>query len=92
MHASPALRLTVRRGRVRQISCTADCHIYRQSYLTDPSQSKLEETEVVHGDYAVLPFYNATAVPPGGSCDAVRVYGSCLCNNGSNVPGCKVSK
>ncbi|GIL45150.1 hypothetical protein Vafri_2478 [Volvox africanus] len=56
------------------------------------STSAAESAFLPHGSITTTPFYTAAAVfMGGGTCDDVRVWGSCQCDDGHIRPGCELS-
>ncbi|GIL93847.1 hypothetical protein Vretimale_213 [Volvox reticuliferus] len=56
------------------------------------STSDAESVLLPHGNVTVSAFYTAAAVFTGnGTCDAVRVWGSCQCDDGLLRPGCELT-
>ncbi len=69
----------------------ADCDISQQAYLNDSSRSAITTTRIAHTGFTTFPFYAVTHVAEGLSCDSVRLWGRCKCDDGINIPGCDVS-
>lgn len=75
----------------QRLNCTedlADCRIAQQKSLLNSSRSEVYYTTIASGGSATFPFYSSINVLYGNSCDAVRVWGSCSCVDGTPTPGC----